>query len=339
MHFTVLGAGAMGLRYGVLLQEAGNQVDFVDTWQANVDQIHRQGGVYVSRDHQNRHLVPVKVSTPEDYHDDPDVWVVFTKQMQLADFLTRTAHAFNGRQYVLTCMNGMGHVEKLLHYFKPEKLLAGTALVATVLNGPGDVDFIGARGAGTMNLANYTEHPDEMTHRIVTELDKCQLHPNLTTNFRGTLLAKVVFISVVITLCTLFEITMGEFAAYPGADELSRQLIDEAYDVCERDGVTMLNTRAEELASVNYVSKVANPLHYPSMYQDMSHNRPTEVDYINGYLVKLGQKYHYQAKTHAFLTHLVHLAETTRQTSATTEHTTEQNAQNATEQASQQASA
>ncbi|BDZ31716.1 2-dehydropantoate 2-reductase [Lactiplantibacillus sp. WILCCON 0030] len=315
MHFTVLGAGAMGLRYGVLLQEAGNQVDFVDTWESNVAQMHQQGGVYVSRDHQNRHLVPIKVYTPEDYHGDPDVWVVFTKQMQLAAFLKRSAHCFNDRQVVLTCMNGMGHVEKLLQYFKPDKILAGTALVATILNGPGDVDFIGARGAGTMNLANYTEKPDEMTYRIVAELEKCQFHPNLTTNFRGTLLAKVVFNSVVNTLCTLFEITMGEYAAYPGADELSKQLINEAYDVCERDGVTMLNTRAEELASINYVSKVANPRHYPSMYQDMSHNRPTEVDYINGYLVDLGHKTHYQAKTHAFLTHLVHLAETTRQAS------------------------
>ena len=236
-------------------------------------------------------------------------------------------------------MNGMGHVEKLLQYFKPDKLLAGTALVATVLNGPGDVDFIGARGAGTMNLANYTEQPDEMTHKIVAELDKCQFHPNLTTNFRGTLLAKVVFNSVVNTLCTLFEITMGEFAAYPGADELSRQLIDEAYDVCERDGITMLNTRAEELASVNYVSKVANPLHYPSMYQDMSHNRPTEVDYINGYLVKLGQKHQYQAKTHAFLTHLVHLAETTRQAAEKTEQKTEQADATATTSTTEQASA
>ncbi|RRK09407.1 ketopantoate reductase family protein [Lactiplantibacillus garii] len=324
MHFTVLGAGAMGLRYGVLLQEAGNQVDFVETWTPNLEKIHQQGGVYVSRDHQNRHLVPVTVVTPEDYHGDPDVWVVFTKQMQLADFLSRTAHAFNDHQYVLTCMNGMGHVEKLLNYFQPEKLLAGTALVATVLNGPGDVDFIGARGAGTMNLANYTEQPDDMTHKIVTELKKCQFNPNLTTNFRGTLLAKVVFNSVVNTLCTLFEITMGEFAAYPGADDLSRQLIDEAYDVCERDGVTMLNTREEELASVNYVSQVANPLHYPSMYQDMSHNRPTEVDYINGYLVRLGQKYHYDAKTHAFLTHLVHLAETTRQAAASSTSTVTQ---------------
>jgi ketopantoate reductase len=31
MKYTVLGAGAMGLRYGVLLQAAGYQVDFVDT--------------------------------------------------------------------------------------------------------------------------------------------------------------------------------------------------------------------------------------------------------------------------------------------------------------------
>lgn len=236
--------------------------------------------------------------------------------MQLADFLKRTAHCFNDRQYALTCMNGMGHVEKLLKYFKPEKLVAGTALVATVLNGPGDVDFIGKRGAGSMNLANYTEKLDEMTHKVVAELEKAQFHPNLTTNFMGTLMAKVVFNSVVNTLCTLFEITMGEFASYSGADELSRQLINEAYDVCERAGVKMLNTRQKELDSVNYVSKVANPLHYPSMYQDMSHNRPTEVDYINGYLVKLGHKYNYEASTHAFLTHLVHLAEHTLQQKA-----------------------
>lgn len=29
MKFTVVGAGAMGLRFGVLLQEAGNEVDLL----------------------------------------------------------------------------------------------------------------------------------------------------------------------------------------------------------------------------------------------------------------------------------------------------------------------
>lgn len=313
MKFTVVGSGAMGLRYGLLLRDAGNEVDFVDPWKPQVEAVRRQGGVYVSRDGQDRHLVKMTMQYPEDYQGDPDCYIFFTKQMQLAGVLERCAYFFKPHQYAMTCMNGMGHVDKLLNYFKPDKVLAGTALVATVLNGPGDVDFIGKRGAGTMNLANYTEKPDEFTHQVVDELDKAQFHPNLTTNFRGTLLAKVVFNSVVNTLCTMFEMTMGEFADYEGFEEMSLQLIDEAYDACERDGVKMINSRQEELESVKYVSRVANPLHYPSMYQDMHNYRKTEVDYINGYLVKLGQKHGYDAKTHRFLTHEVHLAEIKKQ--------------------------
>ena len=175
------------------------------------------------------------------------------------------------------------------------------------------MEFVGERGMGTTNWANYTEKPDEKTQALMAELKKANFNPSLKDDFMGTLMAKVVFNSVVNTLCTMFEITMGEYAAFDKADELSRQLIDEAYDVCERAGVQLVNTRAEELESVNYVSKVGCPHHYPSMYQDMSHNRPVEVDYINGYFVKLGRQYNYEAKTHNFVTNLVHLAETTRQ--------------------------
>ena len=49
------------------------------------------------------------------------------------------------------------------------------------------------------------------------------------------------------------------------------------------------------------------------MYQDMSKDRSTEVDYINGYIYELGKKYDYEASTHDFLRGLVHLAENTRQ--------------------------
>lgn len=314
MKFTVIGAGAMGLRYGILLQEAGNQVDFVDAWEEHVATIEQNGGVYVSRDHKDRHLVPVNIYRPQDYHvTDQDCLIVFMKQMQLEKMLADCKHFFTKDQYVLSAMNGMGHVEKLQQYFADDKIIAGTALIATILPGPGEVDFIGTPGAGSMNLANLTEKPDDFTHKLVDQLKAANLNPTLTTNFMGTLMAKVIFNSVVNTLCTLFEITMGEYASFGNADELSRALIDEAYDVCERADITLLSTRKGELDTVNYVSKVANPLHYPSMYQDMSKNRPTEVDYINGYIVKLGRKYNYEAKTHAFLTNLVHLAEHTRQ--------------------------
>ena len=98
-------------------------------------------------------------------------------------------------------------------------------------------------------------------------------------------MTKVVFNSVVNTICTLFEIQMGQFIDYPGAERLSKQLINEAYDVTERAGIKLLNDRETEWKTVEYVSRVGNPLHYPSMYE---------------------------ATTHDFLRGLVHLAENTR---------------------------
>ncbi|MFD1472423.1 ketopantoate reductase family protein [Companilactobacillus mishanensis] len=312
MKYTVLGAGAMGLRYGILLQEAGFDVDFVEIWEPQISKIREQNGVYVSRDHQNKHLVPVNIYTPEEYTGDPDVWIVFTKQMQLAKALERTSHAFKDHQYALSPMNGMGHIEKLDQYFDKSKVIGATALIGTVLNGPGDVDFIGAPGAGSMHMANQTEKPDDTTNQIVKDFQKANLNPSLTTNFLGTLMAKVIFNSVVNTLCTMFEIQMGEFIQSPVAEKLGRQLINEAFDVCERANITLLNTREEEWQTVKTVSAVSNPLHYPSMYQDMSKGRNTEVDYINGYIYDLGLKYHYEATTHDFLRNLVHLAEFSR---------------------------
>ena len=135
--------------------------------------------------------------------------------------------------------------------------------------------------------------------------------PHLTDNFLGTLYTKVVFNSVINTICTLFEIRMGQFIDYEGAEKLGRQLIDEAYDVADLADIKPLGSRDEEWQTIHYVSKVTSPLHYPSMYQDMSKGRQTEVDYINGYIYDVGQKYRHQAKTHEFRRHLVHLAENT----------------------------
>lgn len=313
MKFAMIGAGAMGLRYGILLQEAGNDVTFIDTWQPHIDKIREQGGVYQMRDHKDRHLVKIKLETPESYNGDPDMLIFFTKQMQLNDYLKRCSHFFNDKQYAFTCMNGMGHIEKLQKYFADDKIIGGTALIATVLPGPGEVDFMGKRGAGKLNMCPLTEKPDEMTHRLFDELQKADMNPTLTDDFTGTLMTKVIFNSVINTICTMFEIPMGEFGNFPGAADMARQLIDEAYDICARADIHLVSSRKEELHAIDINTRIDMPLHYPSMYQDMTKDRPTEVDYINGYIANLGRQYHYEAKTHLFVTQAVHLAEFHRQ--------------------------
>ena len=293
-----------------MLQEtAGIHVDFIDAWDENVNKVREQGGVMVSRDHENRHLVPINMYTPEDYDGDPDVWIVFMKQMQLAEMLERCKHLFKEHQVVFAAMNGWGHFEKLQQYFPDDHIYGGTAMIATVLNGPGDVDFIGKVGVGTMNMCALNEQVSDVELAMRDDFKAAGLNPTITEDFKGTCMAKVVFNSVVNTLCTMYQIQMGQFISYPGAMDMAQQLINEAYDVCDRAGIRMVNTRQQELEAIDYVSRVANPLHYPSMYQDMSRGRKTEVDYINGYIAKLGRENDYVCRTHEFLTHGVHLAE------------------------------
>lgn len=109
----------------------------------------------------------------------------------------------------------------------------------------------------------------------------------------------------------MFEMQMGQFIEYAGVREMAKQLFDEAYDACERAGIYLIATRQEQVDSVITVSQEYK-YHYPSMYQDFSKGRPTEVDYINGYIAKIGREHDFVCRTHEFVVHEVHMAEMMR---------------------------
>ena len=87
--------------------------------------------------------------------------------MHLQELLERSKHFFNSSQYVFTGMNGMGHIEKINQYFAPEKVLAGTCLIGTVLKAVGDVDFIGKAGVGSINVAAQFGYVDSVQKRLL----------------------------------------------------------------------------------------------------------------------------------------------------------------------------
>ena len=208
MKYAVIGAGGMGIQYGVLLQEfAHKDVDFIDTWKPNVEKIREQGGAYVSQDGDDRHLVPIDVYYPEEYTGQPDVWIVFLKQMQLDGVLKRCAHLFNDKQVVFSAMNGYGHFEKLNEYFSKDRIYGGTALIGAYVYGPGDFNFTGGAHAKAMNLCAYadtvTDEVSVVEQELFEDFKAATLNPTIVDNFIGMCMAKIVFNSVLNTLCTM----------------------------------------------------------------------------------------------------------------------------------------
>lgn len=129
----------------------------------------------------------------------------------------------------------------------------------------------------------------------------------------GTLLTKVFFNAVENSIATMFQSRMGQLMAYDNFLEgIARPLINEAYDAAEAAGITLIETRDEMVKQVDYVSNIGNPLHFPSMYQDFVKGRPTEVDYINGWIADLADKNGVNAPNQHLVTNFVHLAESMR---------------------------
>jgi len=236
------------------------------------------------------------------------------KQMQLQDTLDRLSPKFKPGQTALGAMNGMGHIEKLQKYFDDEHIIGGTAMIATVLNDYGDVDFMGGESMGNSVYANLTEKPSTVMDKIQEDFKAAHLNPSYTENFMGTLLTKVFFNAVENSIATMFQSRMGQLMAYDNFLEgIARPLINEAYDAAEAAGITLIETRDEMVKQVDYVSNIGNPLHFPSMYQDFVKGRPTEVDYINGWIADLADKNGVNAPNQHLVTNFVHLAESMRE--------------------------
>ncbi|GAX07534.1 MAG TPA: ketopantoate reductase family protein, partial [Lactobacillus sp.] len=323
MKYGIIGAGAMGYRYGVMLQEnAGVDVDFIDTWEPNVEKVREQGGVSVARDHKNRRIIPINMYYPEEYTGHPDVWIIFKKQMQLAEELERDSKAgiFHDDQYVFSAMNGMGHFEKIEKYFPKDHIVCGTAMIATRLDGPANVDFMGPVNSEVMHMAPYNNKPaDETMQAIFNDFTAAKMGPVMVDEWKGMCMSKVVFNAVTNTLCTMYEMQMGQFIEYEGVTRMATTLFNEAFDACERAGIHMIESRQEEIDSIIPVSQ-AYKYHYPSMYQDFSKGRPTEVDYINGYIAKIGREHDYVCRVHEFVVEEVHMAEMMRKYHKPTEN-------------------
>ena len=206
-------------------------------------------------------------------------------------------------------MNGYGHFEKLNEYFPKDRIYGGTALIGAYVYGPGDFNFTGGAHAKAMNMCAYDEQTRPVEQELYEDFKAATLNPTIVDNFIGMCMAKIVFNSVLNTLCTMYQIRFGEFHAHPDARWLTEQLVDEAYSAAEAAGYRLLGTRESEVETILHTAGVAHPLHYPSMYQDLTKGRPTEVDYINGYIAKVGREHGYVCKLHEFLTREVHLAE------------------------------
>lgn len=300
MRILIAGAGAMGARFGYMLYAHGQEVVFADYWTEHVQAINEKG-LQAIIDGQTLQAARIPAYTPNEVSGSFDLVIVFTKAMQLKTMLSDISHVFEDDTALLCLLNGLGHLDNLRLFIRDERLYLGTTIWSSALAGPGVVK---GTGTGAISFQQIKETSSPITSKILDVLNEAELNATCSQNVMQTIWHKASVNCVLNTCCTLIDCTVGGYGSYVNNEALTSLILDEIVEVGAAEGVIVEKENVmQHLRDIIPPDKVG--LHYPSLYQDIKNNRPTEVDYLTGAIVRLGQKHGIQTPVCEALTHMI----------------------------------
>jgi 2-dehydropantoate 2-reductase len=275
-----VGCGAVGSLFAANLAQLGDiEVWAYDLAQEHVDAINRDGlrlsgaGDIVGRPH-----------ATSDARELPacDFGIVATKAMHTSSAIAATAAAFTDG-CVATVQNGLGNEETIAEH--AERVIRGTTFPAGKLLEPGHVQW-DVKGDTTFGPFEARPAPVREIERLADACTRAGMPTNAVADARGPQWRKVIFNASTNPIGALTGLTHGRVCEDPALRRLVSGLVDEGKAVAAAQDIE-LDADPEDLIDHAARPEVAYD-HKASMLQDVEAHRATEIDYLNGGIVRFG---------------------------------------------------
>ena len=309
MKIAILGVGAMGSLFGGVLAEAGAQVTLLDVNQQHLDAIRRDGLRLETDDHARR-IFNLAACRPEECREVPELLMIFTKTHQIAGALDSARHLLGAATWVLTLQNGLGNVEAISAFVPRERVLVGVTTIPADFLGPAHVASHGdgaIRMGHADNSAHSAEHPSSdccMLCQVVALFTRAGLRTSADPNVWAAIWEKAAFNAAFNALCAVTGCTVEQLQLVPGGPVILHDVIAEAIAVAHACGVPADLERTQAMAVRSFKTHAG---HQPSMLQDILAGRRTEIDSINGAIVRAAHERGVPVPTTEMLATLVSL--------------------------------
>jgi 2-dehydropantoate 2-reductase len=283
VRICIVGCGAVGSLFAANLATLEDlEVWAYDLAQDHVDAINRDGlrlsgaGDVVSRP---RAVSDAAALPPCDFG------IVATKAMHTSAAIAATAPAFMDG-CVATVQNGLGNEEAIAAHV--ERVIRGTTFPAGKLVGPGHVQW-DVKGDTTLGPYEPKPAPIAEVELLAAACTRAGMPTSAVADARGPQWRKVIFNAATNPIGALTGLTHGRVCEDPELRRLVSGLVDEGKAVAAAQDIE-LDSDPEELIDHAAKPEVAYD-HKASMLQDVEARRPTEIDYLNGGIVRFGDEY------------------------------------------------
>ena len=283
MKIAVLGAGSLGCAMGGVLTEAGQDVWLINRHADRVAHLRRHGLVMRVAGQDRR--VAVRAATLPAEVGPVELVLVLVKSFHTEAAIASAAPLLGPQTLVLSLQNGVGHEDILARHVGRERVLVGRTYVGGSPLGPGHV-IAGYHGKAT-HIGELDGRLSERVQRVAQVFSQAGLATQVSEHILGTIWDKLLINVATGAITALTGLTYGQLYAQPHLQALGLAAVREAMAVAQAQGIAL--SIQDPLWAWQQAGAGLGADFKTSMLQSLEKGSVTEVDFVNGAVVRLGE--------------------------------------------------
>jgi 2-dehydropantoate 2-reductase len=294
-HIAVVGAGAVGCYFGAMLARAGVPVTLIGRRQ-HVEAINSDGLFLERSDFQE--YIKVQASTEIDAVRDATIILLCVKTIDTEKAALQIAPHLATDALLVSFQNGVDNVERIQRAIGINAIPA-VVYVAAAMSGPGRVKH---NGRGDIVIGDVP--------RVSTVFQGAGVPCRISDNIAGELWTKLVMNCAYNAVSAVTGSRYLPIKNNSLTRDVMKGLIEEVVAVANAGGIRMATANHLMAAALKLGDAMASAT--SSTQQDLSIGRLTEIDSLNGYVVRRGRELGVPTPVNATLYALVKFLETSR---------------------------
>ena len=305
MRIAIIGSGAMGSLFGGRLSLARHDVILYDVYREHVEAINA-GGLLIE-DAASGVVTPTHpaASTDPGAVEGADVLVIFVKSTSTEQAAAQFVPYARRDSIVLTLQNGLGNEAIIRRHFGPERTAAGVTSQGATFLGPGRIRHAG-KGPTHIGMADGR---NERLVPLVTALGEAGFETHVEKDVASLVWSKLIINVGINALTGIMGQPNGRLLDYEETRAVMADLVGEAVAVAKARGVRI--TFDDPVSAVMDVARRTGA-NRSSMLQDFDKGRETEIDFINGAIVREAAALGVPVPVNATMTRLIKAREKAR---------------------------
>jgi 2-dehydropantoate 2-reductase len=278
MNLLIAGTGAMACLFAARLASSGNKVTMSGSWEEGLAAL-RQYGVRILDLDGREHRYRVEVMNSTKNKGDFQQCFVLVKSWQTEQVAKQLGKCLSAKGIALTLQNGLGNDEILKAILTPDRVALGVTTVGARMLEPGYVQFT---GNGKIFLG---AHPQ--VSGLSRLLETAGFQVEVVDDPISLLWGKLLINAAINPLTALLRVKNGELLEQQVTRELLGDVAKEAASVALQLGIHLPYT--DPILAVEEVAR-NTATNYSSMLQDVLRGTGTEIEAINGAIVRVGER-------------------------------------------------